>query len=796
MKVYSKIVYDKDMNIIEEESFEYQGPVAQCGGGGGGGNPIKKVFKAVTKVFKKIVKKITSFVGDVFGFLIKPFGLPELGGFDADNIASGVKVTKPGTNQGIPVIYGYRRVGSIPIFAETDGEKNSDLYVVYAVSEGEIQGFRKMYVDGHFVGASPDGTYYTAGKPYNGGGRYSGRLAFQCFNGSDTQAQSSLADGAPTWSSKARTLPGIAYVAFKFTWKATSQEEVDANPYGGGLPQIEFELNGKKVYDVATHAGGLDLVNDYADLTKTFSVNPANCLLDYLMNSRYGGGFKKEEINADSFKIAADKFNQVVTFDTDDGSSGPIMTTNAVIDTTRTILNNTKVLLSGARSFLPFVQGRYKLRVEDGGDPTDITSSTVSVAYDVTEDNLIGTVALTGEQKDTKYNQVIVNYIDPMREFSSQQVFFSTSGDVAIDDNEDLTGEFTFETLTNRAIAQDIARMIYAKSRKQRQITFSATQELLNVEVGDIIRVSDEILNLDQVTFRVMGITLEAAGNLKLECVEHDATIYPHVATVQTELPPPLFLPNQYYNKVRVKPQEPVNLNYTNPDSTPPENETEPLSPICEIFIDPNDVTIDSTLYENKGIDSFLFQHKLNNQKTTLTPTPNGLNGAVSVETYFYDENFNNVNVMRAWPTLPDGDVDAIEIVAYQGVQQYFTKIYDYKTKEWAGGILPIEKRLHSATTLQPSKGIRPPSYETLTVPLKSNLQYRVRYLNTRTNQRFISGGDISAWSGFSTYRYTLLGNTISGTGLEALINYLKDTETQSTNGTPIDGGGAVDLGA
>lgn len=793
MKVYNKIVYDKDMNIIEEDSYEYKGPVTVCKGGGG--NPIKKVFKAVTKVFKKIIKKITSFVGDVFGFLIKPFGLPELGGFDADNIASGVKVTKPGTNIGIPVIYGYRRVGSIPVYAETNGEKNSDLYVVYAVAEGEIQGFRKIYVDGHFVGSSPDGVYYTHGKEYNGGGRYSNRLNFQCFNGTDTQSQSSLANGAPTWASKKRTLPGVAYVAFKFIWKGGSQEEVDANPYGGGLPQVEFELNGLKVYDVATHSGGLDLPNDYANLTKTFSINPANCLLDYMMNPRYGGGFKKEEINADSFKIAADKFNQVVTFDPDEGETGAIMTTNAVIDTSRTILNNTKVLLSGARSFLPFVQGRYKLRVEDGGHPTDITSSTVSVAYDVTSDNLIGTVSLTGEQKDTKYNQVIINYIDPMREFSSQQVFFSTSGDVAIDDNEDLTGEFTFETLTNRAIAQDIARMVYKKSRKQRQITFSATQELLDVEVGDIVRVTDEILNLSQVTFRVMGITLEVAGNLKLECVEHDATIYPHVATVQTELPPPVFLPNHYYNKVRQKPQEPVNLNYTNPNTTPPDDETEPLSPICEKFIDPKDVVIDTSIFLNQGIDSYLFQHKQNNLRNDLTPSPNGLNGAIFVDTYNYDSIYGVCNVFQAYPTLPDGDVDAIEIVAFEGQQKYSTQTYDYKqTSQF--GIQPIG-RIHkaSAVLLPSGKGSPVITYETLKIPLKKDLQYRVRYINTRTNQRFEAGGDIS-WSGFSTYDYKLLGNTIRGTGLEALINFIKDTVTTSTNGKPLTGGGSVDLGA
>ena len=43
MKVYTKLVIDMTTDeILEEESFEYNGPVAQCGssgGGGGGGQP-------------------------------------------------------------------------------------------------------------------------------------------------------------------------------------------------------------------------------------------------------------------------------------------------------------------------------------------------------------------------------------------------------------------------------------------------------------------------------------------------------------------------------------------------------------------------------------------------------------------------------------------------------------------------------------------------------------------------------------------------------------------------------------
>jgi len=37
MKVYTKVVMDWDGNVIEEESYDYDGPVSQCGGSSGGG---------------------------------------------------------------------------------------------------------------------------------------------------------------------------------------------------------------------------------------------------------------------------------------------------------------------------------------------------------------------------------------------------------------------------------------------------------------------------------------------------------------------------------------------------------------------------------------------------------------------------------------------------------------------------------------------------------------------------------------------------------------------------------------
>jgi len=511
-------------------------------------NPIAGIIKGIGKIVGGIVKGIIDFVGDVIGFVLNPFGI-----FDAPTIddpgqqAQGVTITKSGTNVAIPVVYGHRLVGGTIVYAETNGTNNKYLYVVYAVAEGEIQGFHKIFVDDTQLPLPADGKRYAHGANINvSAGKYKGRMRFQCFNGTEGQGQSSLANESASWSKKRRRLPGVAYVACRFEWKEIkSQEDADNNPYRGGIPQLKFEVLGKKVYNVRNHSGGgKDLVGSYASRTKTWSRNPVSCLLDYLENPRYGAGLAATEIDAEAFRIAANKCATSVNYSST--QTGPILTMNAVVQTQQKVIDNVKILTAGCRGIMPYVQGRYKLKMEDGGHPTDVTSTTVEIAYDVTSDVIIGGINLDGERKNSKYNQVIVNYIDPDLKFTNQQVVHSVSGDQTIDNDEELTADFTFHTVTNKAIARDLAAMIYKKSRNQTQVSFTATQELLDVEVGDIIRVTDTVLNLANDTYRVVGMKLKNDGFIDVEAVEHDATVYPFTTGEQIEIPPPIYLPDEY----------------------------------------------------------------------------------------------------------------------------------------------------------------------------------------------------------------------------------------------------------
>ena len=478
----------------------------------------------------------------------------DVGAPDQSAAVEGVKLTRKGTNEPVPVVYGHRRIGGKIIFAESHGNSddvnNRYLTVVYALCEGEIAKVNRIFIDEvQLPNSNPAFSTGSDNQQSPGSGRYKGRLEFQLYAGTETQAQSSLANGAPSWNDKTRTMPGIAYAVMRYEWKhVEDNEDAENNPYGGGIPNIMFDIVGKKVYDVATHVGNTeDLANDYADLSKGISYNPVNHLLDYMMNSRYGPGIAKEEIDAKYFFIAANKCNQQIDYDANGTQDGPAMLSSVVIDTRAKIIDNVKILVQGCRGFMPYSRGRYKIRIDDGGNRYDIQSSNVDVELDITEDELMYGMSLSGENKADKYNQVIVKFVDPDKNFTEQQVVFpaETSSTyttaLAEDNGEQLVGEFLYASVTNRAIADNLARTIFSKSRNQRYIQFTGSPKLLELEVGDIIRVTSTVFNLTAQTFRVTKLTINPEATVSVEAREHDASIYPFVPGAQVEVPPKVF---------------------------------------------------------------------------------------------------------------------------------------------------------------------------------------------------------------------------------------------------------------
>ena len=609
---------------------------------------FKKIFRKIKRGIDKVVdtvtnvgKKIGSFVGDAFGFVIDPMSSPEIG--DPSAFAEGIKATKSGTNVSIPVVYGQRRIGGTVIYAETGGDNNKYLYVCYAICEGPIHEIQNVYIDDREVEGHDPSLIRTTkgGHPANLlGSKTQGRnitglfkdvLQYELHRGDGTGTKSILAGSpnpttdannsynAPNWNTKNRRGNFLAYGFFKFTYKGGND-----SPWKGGIPAVSFDILGREIADIRNTAiytpGANDLTDDYTEVDTPNSsadsagggqsnfaleqeagdlaagLNPANALLDYLLNPRYGCGLPKESIDPESFRIAAEKFNQNVAYSST--QTGKAMTCNAVIQTERPLIENVKILLNGCRGILPYVNGRYKLVVDDGGNATDITSSTVTVAYDVDANEFVGPVSLTGETKSTKYNKVLLNYVEPTQNFTNQQVIHTVDADRTAD-GVDMVGEFSFPTLTNVGIARELARTIYDKSRTQRSISFETTQELIDTSPGDIIRVTDEVIGLTSVTFRIVSMSITTDLRVKIEAVEHDASVYPFVVGDQIENPARVFLPSDPAPKPRQTPVGPVEETRffpgggggnPPPGGTPPPPQKPPPAPRLQVseFATPN----------------------------------------------------------------------------------------------------------------------------------------------------------------------------------------------------------------
>ncbi len=724
-----------------------------------------------------VVKGIGSAIGGIFGgFSLDIPGFENPGDSGSSVGAEGVLVTKTGTNLSIPVVYGFRRLGGNIIYVETNGTNNTYLYVIYVICEGEIEGFKRIMIDDTLLPVPND--KYGVGTAFNvTQGKFKDRLRLQLFTGTETQAQSTLANEAGSWGNATRKLPGVAYMVARYEWKKIeTQDDADNNPYRGGIPNIKVDILGKKVYDVTTHNTGLDLSDAYADLTKTFSYNPVSQLLDYLMNPRYGGGLLQDDINADAFKIGAVKCNQQVTYSTG-GQSGKILQSNLPLSTSSQILGNVKVLLSASRSLMPYIQGRFKVKIEDGGHATDITSSTVTSVYDVNEDSYLSNITMAGEQKINKFNKVIVKFVDPDKEFTEQQEIFTVASDVT-SDGEDLVGEFAFPSIANPAIAQDFARMIYKKSRNQRLIQFAAIPALLAVEPGDIIRVSSTVLNLSNQTFRVANMEMDPDGAIVISAREHDATLYPYASNVQVEVAPTIFTPSAYNLKPIAQPTpqtpisvappndpEPIVTGVTTPDpgdsSTVTVNSTTPPSTVNTIL--PN--TSDILLQQNTVTDF------INLDKNALDV----LTGNTTSALHFLQSRRNNLNtrhMVNAVANTSGGFVTfALQPPADQSIDTF--RVYRYNRQN--GSELGFQERRIIRRT-------NPPALSMQADFIDNNTFLVIRYRNSQTGFMYKDGStftDNIPETGAAPAAVTfegIGGVSQSGTNVDAYLNnYIQD---------------------
>ena len=503
---------------------------------------LRKIFKSATKVLK--VTRVFNFMRNINPWVaLAVFAVgwlyfssrrpesPDFGDSDFNNFEKGILLNHQSNDMSIPIVYGERKVGGTRVFVETSGSDNEFLYIALVLCEGEIESVDKIYIDDKEVtwsGALADDTLRTVGSSDGNFYKDSASLiSVKCHYGTDSQAQCDLLGTLTNWTTNHR-LRGLAYISLKIKWNQDAF---------AGLPTVQALIKGKKV--VAYNSSSVAQ-------TAAHSNNPAWCLLDYLTNERYGKGIPIANIDIPSFYTASGVCDTDVT--AYGSTTIDVLDCNAVIDTSKKVLDNVRELAKGARSFLPFTGGKYKMIVETTG----------SASITLTEDDIIGGYTLASESKSNKHNRVIVSYINPARNWQVDEVQWpelDDSGYASADQHATmktadggflLEGRFDFTTITSPYQALELAEVICRRSRDSKGLQLTVGFDAYDLAIGDIVNVTLSSLGYSSKPHRVIGITFREDYLMDLNLVIHQDAHYTWATKTQVTATPSTNLPNPY----------------------------------------------------------------------------------------------------------------------------------------------------------------------------------------------------------------------------------------------------------
>src|SRR5690606_27346552 len=245
-----------------------------------------------------------------------------------------------------------------------------------------------------------------------------------------------------------------------------------------------------------------------------YSNNPAWCLLDFLRSTRYGVGVSDDRIDFDSFVSEAAYCDELVPGD--DGNE-PRFALDYVIDYERPSLDVIDDILATFRAFVPYSDGKLRLKIEKSEAPVH--------HFDM--GNIVeGSFEYSKASRKDIPNQIRVEWIDPAADYERAETVYDNEID------QDKRGEIYSRTIgllgiTRPGQAGRMARFYHDSAYWCNTFCeFRVGIDALHVEVGDVIQVSHDVPGWDKKLFRVIEIQETEEDEARLICREYNPIIY------------------------------------------------------------------------------------------------------------------------------------------------------------------------------------------------------------------------------------------------------------------------------
>lgn len=261
-------------------------------------------------------------------------------------------------------------------------------------------------------------------------------------------------------------------------------------------------------YDSAHGIQGIS--NNIRVQIKNSLTNPADVMIDYLTNDRYGCGVSTDFIDQGSFAQLRQFSDQIIhLINTDNSSTDPFVryTINGIVNTTQDCLTNLVDMANAADSWVQWNEAAGKWGVTENRSYTE-TGLTLNDLFSIKSDNIIGGISVSPLDLNNTYNSFKVSFPSGDYTYKGQtdyRVYELPAG--ALNPNEPNNElALTLNFVNDSRQATYIAYKRLFSSREDLIINFTMDYSGIQIDAGDIIKITHEWYNWTDKLFRVTQV--------------------------------------------------------------------------------------------------------------------------------------------------------------------------------------------------------------------------------------------------------------------------------------------------
>jgi len=414
---------------------------------------------------------------------------------DAFGSSSGLMTNTRNATAPQEIVYGTIRKGGIITYLESNGSTNEYLHQIICLAGHEVNSIGQIYINDQAIPNSDidgNGNVTNSNWTDNDG---NSTILIKKFTGSPTQnvytELNAITDG-PSWANGAPNDDtnfrgqGIAclYVRLKYNQDVFAQ----------GVPLFTALIEGKKVFDPRNSS-------------TAFSANAALCIRDYL-TSAYGLN-NSGAINDTVFSTAANTCDESVALS--DGGNEKRYEINGVLSLDRQPKDILGDMVAACAGTLFWGQGEWQLVVGEYISP--VKTLTLS---DFRSDITIS----TKHSRRDNFNIVRGMFNDSNADYiRSDYPEIKSSTFISDDAGVENALDFGLPLTTSSSMAQRLAKLTLFRSREQMTLSADFSLSALEIQVGDIVGITNPRYGFNAKDFEVIGWKLRNdsdGGELKV----------------------------------------------------------------------------------------------------------------------------------------------------------------------------------------------------------------------------------------------------------------------------------------